>query len=138
MLPLFAYGTLRDPDYQRELFGRTYQMHRARVADYIVLSTPTGYLAAAPRPGSAIDGAIVEIDAFGWEIADAWEDRSVYDRIDVQAYRPDGQIIACLMYVQIGGDGEPALGAQLADRTRAEVIADIRRFRAALGSSEQP
>ncbi len=132
MLPLFAYGTLRDPDYQRELFGRTYQMHRAFVVDYAVTSTPTGYLAATPRAGFNIDGAIVEIDEVGLAIADAWEDRDVYDRIEVDAWRKDGREVRCFMYVVADADGPPIADARLTDRSRAEVIADIRRFRASL------
>jgi len=129
MLPLFAYGTLRDPDYQRELFDRTYHMHRAFVADYIVTHSPTGYLAAVPRAGNLIDGAIVEIDAAGLEVADAWEDLDVYDRIEVDAYLPDGRERRCYMYVAANPAATVLGDASLRDRTRAEIIADIRRFR---------
>jgi gamma-glutamylcyclotransferase (GGCT)/AIG2-like uncharacterized protein YtfP len=137
LLPLFAYGTLRDPDYQRELFGRTYQMHRAIVADFMVTSAATGYLAATPQPGFTIDGAIVEIDEAGLAIADAWEDLDVYDRVEVDAWRPDGRDVRCFMYVIAGAGGPAVIDARLTDRSRAEVIADIRRFRAALARNRE-
>jgi gamma-glutamylcyclotransferase (GGCT)/AIG2-like uncharacterized protein YtfP len=135
--PLFAYGTLRDPDYQRELFGRTYQMHRAWVAGYIARVSRSGYLAAAPRLGALIDGAIVEIDAAGLAVADAWEDLDVYDRIEIDAQRADGRIVRCWIYVIADVDGPPVVDARLADRTRAEIIADIRRFRAGLDATSR-
>ncbi len=136
MLPLFAYGTLRDPEYQRELFGRTYPMRPARALDFLVVSTGGGYLTAIPQPGAAIAGALVELDAPGYAVADAWEDRSVYDRVEVAALGDGGRLERCFLYVSArsGAAGAPVEDGRLADRPRAEIIADIRHFRA----SSQP
>jgi gamma-glutamylcyclotransferase (GGCT)/AIG2-like uncharacterized protein YtfP len=130
MLPLFAYGTLRDPDYQRELFARTFKMEPATVSGFAIRSTGGGYLAAAPQPGAAIAGMLVDLDAAAYVIADAWEDRSVYDRVEVQACRADGRLRRCFIYVQLHASGTIVADDRLADRPRAEVLADIRRFRA--------
>ena len=128
--PLFAYGTLRDAEYQRELFGRDFPMRRARVTGYVVVSTPGGYLAAAARAGAHIDGALVELDAAAYAVADAWEDLTVYERIQTEARGDDGPSQPCFLYIVPGARGEPVADGRLADRARAAVIADIRRFRA--------
>jgi gamma-glutamylcyclotransferase (GGCT)/AIG2-like uncharacterized protein YtfP len=130
VFPLFAYGTLRDPEYQRELFGRTYAMQPARVSGFVVRSTGGGYLAATPTDGGTIIGAIVALDAAGYAIADAWEDRSVYDRIEVDAHCDDARIVRCFIYVRPGAQGAVVADARLTDRPRADVIADIRALRA--------
>jgi gamma-glutamylcyclotransferase (GGCT)/AIG2-like uncharacterized protein YtfP len=133
MLPLFAYGTLRDPEYQRELFDRTFPMRPAEAPGFLAVSTGGGYLAATPRPGATIAGALVELDAAAYAIADAWEDRSVYDRIESVARLTDGEPVRCFIYMRPGADGAAVGDGRLADRARSEVIADIRRFRAAAG-----
>jgi len=135
-LPLFAYGTLRDAEYQRELFGRTYPMREAHIRGFVAIATETGYLAAVPRPSGRIDGALVDLDALGYEVADAWEDRAVYDRIEIEAIRADGGPERAFIYVRAVQPGVPAaqLGdpvtdGRLANRPRAAVIDDIRGFR---------
>jgi gamma-glutamylcyclotransferase (GGCT)/AIG2-like uncharacterized protein YtfP len=133
MLPLFAYGTLRDPEYQRELFARTYPMRPAEAPGFLVVSTGGGYVAATARPGATIAGALVELDAAAYAIADAWEDRSVYDRIEIEARLADGEPARCFIYVRPGAAGAAVGDGRLADRPRSEVIADIRRFRVGAG-----
>jgi gamma-glutamylcyclotransferase (GGCT)/AIG2-like uncharacterized protein YtfP len=128
-LPLFAYGTLRDREYQRELFGRTFPMQPARVTGFIALSTGGGYLAATRCAGGTISGALVELDRAAYSIADAWEDLSVYSRVAIAAQCGDGRLAPCYMYVQLGAHGRPAMDERLTDRARPEVISDIRRFR---------
>jgi gamma-glutamylcyclotransferase (GGCT)/AIG2-like uncharacterized protein YtfP len=132
VLPLFAYGTLRDPEYQREIFARTYAMRPAQVRDFIVVSTRGGYLAALPQAGATIAGALIELDAEGYAIADAWEDRTVYDRVEVEARDVDGRSERCWLYVYArpAAGGSPVTDGRLSDRTRTAVIADIRTFRA--------
>jgi gamma-glutamylcyclotransferase (GGCT)/AIG2-like uncharacterized protein YtfP len=128
MLPLFAYGTLRDPEYQRELFARTYPMRPAYVTRFIVVSTPGGYFAATPREGASIAGALVELDEDAYVIADAWEDRTVYDRVRIEARTATGRIQPAYMYVRPGVRGVPVGHERPADRARVDVIADIRLF----------
>jgi len=130
MLPLFAYGTLRDPEYQRELFERTFPQRPAQVRGYAVVSTGGGYLAAAPRPGETIAGVLVELDLAAYAVADAWEDLTVYERIEVTAYGRGERLERCFMYVQPSALGKPVMDGRRSDRARADVIADIRRFRA--------
>lgn len=135
--PLFAYGTLRDAEFQRELFGRSFPMDDARVAGFAVVSTAGGYLAAIAKPGASVAGALVHLDAAAYAIADAWEDMSVYERIETRADVPGGRSCACFMYVRTGAHGPPVADGRLADRSRTEVIADIRRFRADFGVNDR-
>lgn len=130
MLPLFAYGTLRDPDFQRELFGRTLPIEPARLADFIVLSTGGGYLAAVPRAGESVEGSLLTLDSTAYAVADAWEDLTVYARVETVAVCADERRVPCCVYVRPGASGVPVADGRLADRPRADVIADIRRFRA--------
>jgi len=135
--PLFAYGTLRDVDYQRELFGRTFPMRAARVHGFVVVTTPSGYLAATARRGASVDGMLVELDGAAYHMADAWEDLAVYARIDVDAQLPGGTALGCPMYVQSAADGPEVTDGQLAARPRADVIAEIHRFRELFDASRQ-
>jgi gamma-glutamylcyclotransferase (GGCT)/AIG2-like uncharacterized protein YtfP len=130
--PLFAYGTLRDPEYQRELFGAEFALEPARVCGFSVRGSAGGYLAAAADPGGVIEGALVHLDAAALTIADAWEDLSVYARAAAEAQLADGRRVPCFLYVRPGWTGAPVTDGRLADRPRADVIADIRRFRAEL------
>jgi hypothetical protein len=109
-------------------------MQPARVIGFVVVSTGGGYLAATARPRATIDGALVALDVSGYALADAWEDRSVYDRIAIEARTGDGRIRPCFIYVRPGARGVPITDGRLADRPRTQVIADIRRFRASAGS----
>lgn len=137
-LPLFAYGTLRDPQYQRELFGRTFVMHDAQVAGFAVVSTGAGYLAATPRPGSTVAGALVELDDGAYAVADAWEDLTVYERTIVEARRPNGKSRRAIMYIVRDARGSAVSDARLSDRARADVVEDIRRFRASANVTDPP
>lgn len=129
-LPLFSYGTLRDPEYQRELFGRSFPMQAARVLGFAAHTTDTGYLAAAARDGMAIDGMLVALDDAAYLVADDWEDMSVYDRTTVDARVVNGSLEQCCMYVARNVGGIVVMDARLAEVPRATVISDIRRFRA--------
>jgi gamma-glutamylcyclotransferase (GGCT)/AIG2-like uncharacterized protein YtfP len=131
--PLFAYGTLRDAEYQRELFDRTFAMEPACVSGFIVVTTAGGYLAATARPGATVAGALVHLDAAAYRIADAWEDLTVYERIAITARRADGGPCDCFMYVQAAPAGHPVSDGRLSNSPRAQVVADIRRFRASAG-----
>ncbi len=129
MLPLFAYGTLRDAEYQRELFGRTFPTASAVVRGFRVTVGGGGYLAAVPQPDGVVRGSIVELDAAAYAIADAWEDLAVYQRIDVVATTDAGADRRAFIYVRFDAHGPPVTHCRNADLPRETVLADIRRFR---------
>jgi gamma-glutamylcyclotransferase (GGCT)/AIG2-like uncharacterized protein YtfP len=130
LLPLFAYGTLRDPEYQLELFGQTFPMRRAQLAGYVVRVTEHGYLAAAEWEGGVVDGALVALDAAAYDVADAWEDLDVYERLEVDARDGAGVTSRAYLYARPRCAGPLVTDGRLTDRSRADVIADIRQFRA--------
>jgi gamma-glutamylcyclotransferase (GGCT)/AIG2-like uncharacterized protein YtfP len=129
MLALFAYGTLCDPDYVRALFGRSFSMQPASVDGYVVVRADGGYLGAIPRAGGTVRGVVVALDARAYAVADEWEDLTVYERRTVEA-RLEGSsgVQRCFIYVRPDAAGPMRTDERLADRSRDEVLADIRTF----------
>lgn len=84
---LFSYGTLRDAEVQRELFGRTlvgrddhllgYELARARVADpeFARRSGSAEHAILCPADGddARVAGTALEVTAAELAIADAYE-----------------------------------------------------------------
>ena len=125
----FSYGTLLDPEYQRELFGRSVPTAPATLEDWQPVFTETGYLTIVPRPGANTRGALVTVNERELAICDAWEDVPLYARSDVRVRDDGGTSVATWAYVRAVPDGEPAPAGVLAKSERASVIAAIRRFR---------
>jgi len=126
----FSYGTLLDPEYQRELFGRSVPTAPATLPDWQAVFTPTGYLTIVPRAGAEVRGALVTVDERELAICDAWEEVPLYERIDVRALDAHGDPVGTWAYVRAVPGGEPAPPGVLARADRADVIRTIRRFRA--------
>jgi gamma-glutamylcyclotransferase (GGCT)/AIG2-like uncharacterized protein YtfP len=127
----FSYGTLLDPEYQRELFGRSVPTEAAAVRDWRAVFTESGYLTIVRAPGAVVHGALIAVDERELAICDAWEDVPLYTRVDVRATRAgDGAAIDTWAYVRAVDGGEPAPPGTLARASRADIIRAIRRFRA--------
>ncbi len=126
----FSYGTLLDPEYQRELFGRSVPTAPATLPDWQAVFTATGYLTIVPQPGADVRGALVTVDERELAICDAWEEVPLYERVDVRALDARGSAIATWAYVRAVVAGEPAPPGVLARAARADIIRTIRRFRA--------
>jgi gamma-glutamylcyclotransferase (GGCT)/AIG2-like uncharacterized protein YtfP len=126
----FSYGTLLDPEYQRELFGRAVPTTPATLPGWRAVFTESGYLTIVPDPSGAARGALVDVDARELAICDAWEDVPLYARVDVRVRRDDGATVDTWAYVRAVDGGEPAPPGVLSRAPRAAVIAAIRRFRA--------
>ncbi len=128
----FSYGTLLDPEYQRELFGRAVPTSPATLHDWCAVFTGSGYLTIVPQPGAAVRGALVTVDARELAICDAWEEVPLYARVPVQVVRDAAEPIDTWAYVRaVDADadaGEPAPPGVLARASRAEIVAAIRRF----------
>ncbi|MEA2664915.1 MAG: Gamma-glutamyl cyclotransferase, AIG2-like [Candidatus Eremiobacteraeota bacterium] len=142
MKPLFAYGTLRDDAWRETLLGAHYPARPALLRGYLRVANASGYLSlrATGNPADAAAGVLIELDAIGWRIADAWEDAAVtypadttvaevvlYDRIDVVADTPGGPVEATA-YVCPDDAGAPVDDDRLALRADAEVAAAIASF----------
>jgi gamma-glutamylcyclotransferase (GGCT)/AIG2-like uncharacterized protein YtfP len=126
----FSYGTLLDPEYQRELFGRAVPTTPATLPGWRAVFTESGYLTIVPDPSGSARGALVEVDARELAICDAWEEVPLYARVDVRVRRDDGADVDSWAYVRAVESGAPAPPGVLSRAPREAVIAAIRRFRA--------
>lgn len=128
MNPLFAYGTLRDPEYQRALFGRAIAMRPATLPGWLAVVAETGYLTLVRAPGETVSGDLLALDDAGLALADAWEgDR--YERFDVEVRDAADNRVTALVYVRPTASRERAPAGMPARRDRAHVLEAIRRCR---------
>jgi gamma-glutamylcyclotransferase (GGCT)/AIG2-like uncharacterized protein YtfP len=130
VIALFAYGTLRDAEYQRALFDRTPAMQPATLAGWRPVVAESGYLTIVRAPGECVNGDVVLLDEHELAIADGWEEVPLYERVSIEARALDGAPIACWVYVRATALHERAPAGRLAGRPRAEVLARIRAYRA--------
>jgi gamma-glutamylcyclotransferase (GGCT)/AIG2-like uncharacterized protein YtfP len=129
-MTFFSYGTLRDAEFQRELFGHSVPTTPARLDGWQTVFTSSGYLTLVRADGASVEGALVEVNDRELAICDAWE--------EVPRYLPtpmtvvcDGRPLETWAYVRpVEGEYEPAPPGALARADRAAVIAAIRAFRA--------
>jgi gamma-glutamylcyclotransferase (GGCT)/AIG2-like uncharacterized protein YtfP len=133
--PLFVYGTLRDSAWRRAILGAEYTAAPATLAGWRRIATSSGYLTirrTLPRLDVApIEGALVALDAVGWEIADAWEEAR-YERVDVRVNTMDGALDAIVYVCAEDGDAAPVDDGRLALLSRAHVDAAIASFEATM------
>jgi len=90
----FSYGTLLDPEYQRELFGRSVPTEPATCHGWQAVFTPSGYLTIVPQPDAVVVGALVTVDERELAICDAWEEVPLYERVALSVTRRDGSAVA--------------------------------------------
>ena len=127
-MTFFAYGTLLDPEYQRELFGREVPTARATLPGWRTVFTESGFLTIVRRPGAVVSGALVTVDERERAICDAWEDVPLYTLVSVVAVDTSGQDVETWAYIRAVAGGEPVPTGVLARAERSEVIRSIRRF----------
>jgi gamma-glutamylcyclotransferase (GGCT)/AIG2-like uncharacterized protein YtfP len=125
----FSYGTLLDPEYQRELFGRSVPTRPATLDGWLAVFTEGGFLTIVRRRDARVAGALVSVDERELAICDAWEDVPLYERVDVTVTSA-GERVRTWAYVRAVAGGEPAPPGMLARADRPAVIEAIRRFRA--------
>ncbi len=134
MKPLFGYGTFRKPAWRDALFGTAYPVRDATLHGWQRTATAAGYLSIAPAPGAATDGVLIDLDADGWTIADAWEEVPRYARVDVTVDTLHGSVDA-IAYVCVESDAAVTIVAADDDRCalldEAAVEAAIRAFSSA-------
>jgi hypothetical protein len=141
--PLFGYGTFCRPDWRRAILGAEYPAVPARVHGWRRTATPSGYLSLVPAAADAapVAGALIELDATGWAIADAWEEVPLYARIAVVAHA-SARTVAATMYVYaepertVAVPGEPL--TLLDERAVAAAIAAFGPTMEALRAAMRP
>lgn len=126
---LFAYGTLRDPEYQEALFERRPQTGPATLPDWAAVVAENGYLTLVRAPGEAVNGELLSLDDAALALADAWEDVD-YERLRVEARDARGDAVTAFVYVRPTAARERAPAGMLAQHPREHVLAAIARARA--------
>ena len=97
---LFVYGTLIDEGRLRSLTGRTFPRRPARLDGYERVTPPGGYPYVVPKPGSTVDGWLVEdVDATSLARLDAYEDEGRLYWRRTAAVHVDGVAVGCEVYV---------------------------------------
>jgi gamma-glutamylcyclotransferase (GGCT)/AIG2-like uncharacterized protein YtfP len=125
---LFAYGTLRDPEYQEALFGRRLAMQPATLPDWVAVVAENGYLSLMRAPGEAVSGELLALEDDALALADAWEDVA-YERLLLEARDANGKPMSAFVYVRPTASRERAPAGTLASHPRARVLAEIARAR---------
>ena len=74
-LPLFAYGTLKDPVFAGHLLERRVAVEQATLLDHVLGELPgLGYAVATPAPGRQVDGVLYRhLTAADFDRLDAYE-----------------------------------------------------------------
>jgi gamma-glutamylcyclotransferase (GGCT)/AIG2-like uncharacterized protein YtfP len=109
-LPLFVYGSLRDPAVRASLLGERADltMQPAALPGYARLLVPGfGYPFIVPAADARIDGEmILGLHASDYAVLDEYEDVSddLYARVQVQLQTPEG---ACSAWAYIKGASGP-------------------------------
>jgi gamma-glutamylcyclotransferase (GGCT)/AIG2-like uncharacterized protein YtfP len=124
---VFAYGTLRDAEYQRALFGCDVPMRPATLADWLAVVAETGYFTLVPAPGETVDGDLITLDDEHLALADAWEDVD-YERLLIEA-RDAGGSVPAFVYVRPTESRERIPSGTLSATPRPAVLAQIRALR---------
>lgn len=99
MTLLFAYGTLRDPKYQREFFGRRLPPRPATLSGWTAIVSASGYLTLVPAPGKTVRGDLLALDDGELARADAWEGLA-YARVRVETRDANGVAVPAEVYVR--------------------------------------
>jgi gamma-glutamylcyclotransferase (GGCT)/AIG2-like uncharacterized protein YtfP len=130
---VFAYGTLRDAEYQQALFDRTLPMRPATLPGWLAVVAEGGYLTVVRAAAETLTGDLVTLAAAELTLADAWEEVPLYERLRVQAHSASGTPVAAWLYVRPSASRERAPVGMYARHDRATVLAQIRRFRLTRG-----
>jgi len=121
---LFVYGTLRDAEYQRALFGCEVPTHPATLPGWLAVVAETGYFTIVATPGETVNGDLITLDDEQLALADAWEDVD-YERIRIQADDATGTVPA-FVYVRPTASRERIQPGTLSRHPRAIVLEQIR------------
>jgi gamma-glutamylcyclotransferase (GGCT)/AIG2-like uncharacterized protein YtfP len=138
MIEVFAYGTLRDLQYQRALFDVPMPTRPATLDGWQVVVHEGGFLTLVAAPGETVAGDLVALDDEALAIADAWEEVPLYERLRAEARTAAGESVPCWVYVRPTASRERPSAGALARHARREVLARIRDFRRGAGGPGGP
>jgi gamma-glutamylcyclotransferase (GGCT)/AIG2-like uncharacterized protein YtfP len=124
---LFVYGTLRDGEYQRALFGCEVPARPATLAGWLAVVAESGYFTIVRAPAETVSGDLLTLDDEQLALADAWEDVD-YERLRIEARDATGTVPA-FAYVRPTASREPIEPGTLARHPRDHVLAQIHALR---------
>jgi gamma-glutamylcyclotransferase (GGCT)/AIG2-like uncharacterized protein YtfP len=124
VIELFVYGTLRDAEYQRTLFGREVPTRPATLPGWLAVVAETGYFTIVAAPGETVSGDLITLNDEQLALADAWEDVD-YERLPIEAGDASGAVPA-FVYVRATASRERIQPGTLAAHPRARVLEQIR------------
>ena len=83
---LFSYGTLREPEVQRAVFGRTVpgdadRLHGFAKVPILIAGEP--YVTLRPSPGAVVEGMVLQVTEAELSAADIYEGSADYRRVKV-------------------------------------------------------
>ena len=132
MKPLFGYGTFRNAAWREAILGAWYRAQPATLRGYRRVATGSGYLSLRETVMDVglVEGALIELDAVGWRIADAWEEVPKYQRVEVNVNTMHGPVDAIAYFCADAIHERPVEGDRLALLTDAEVESSIEIFAA--------
>jgi hypothetical protein len=90
VMPLFAFGTLKDPAVLHALFGCEPPMRPAVFPGRKVLIAADGYLCLQLATGSTAEGMLLQLSLEQLRIADQWEEIPLYRRRRCQVQTSEG------------------------------------------------
>jgi gamma-glutamylcyclotransferase (GGCT)/AIG2-like uncharacterized protein YtfP len=127
---LFVYGTLRDAEYQRALFGCEVPARPATLSGWLAVVAENGYFTIVRAAGETVSGDLVTLDDEQLALADTWEasEDVVYERLRIEAHDVTGAIPA-FVYVRPTESRERIEPGTLASKPRATVLAQIHTVR---------
>ena len=130
MKPLFGYGTFRKAAWRNAILGAEYPAQPATLRGYRRIACASGYLSLRETlfDVGLVNGALIEIDAIGWEIADRWEEVPTYRRHDVVVNTMSGPAEAMTYVCADDSGATPVDDDRFALTADAAVEASIREF----------
>jgi gamma-glutamylcyclotransferase (GGCT)/AIG2-like uncharacterized protein YtfP len=123
---VFVYGTLRDAEYQRELFGCKVPTRPATLPGWLAVVAENGYFTIVRAPEESVNGDLITLDDEQLALADAWEDVN-YARLRVEAHGTTG-VIPAFVYVRQTESRERIPDNTLSTHQRKYVLDEIRAF----------
>jgi len=98
LLPLFSYGTLRHPEVQLHLFGRTVKSEDAVLHGYRVVAGPDGYFFIEQDETTETAGELLFLTQEQVYRADQWEEVPLYVRSRVTVQLSNGDSVSAWAY----------------------------------------
>jgi gamma-glutamylcyclotransferase (GGCT)/AIG2-like uncharacterized protein YtfP len=128
--PLFGYGTFRRARWRTAILGAEYPAQPATLRGYRRIACASGYLSLRETlfDVGLVNGALIELDELGWELADRWEEVPKYRRVDVVVNTMHGPAEAATYIAADDGGATPVDDDRFAVISDAAIDAAIRDF----------